>query len=143
MKVRDVMHTQVQSVPLGTPITKAFELMQEGGFRHLPVLNSNDLVIGIVSDRDLRSIAVVYKEPGAGEESFFADDDTKVDEVMASDPLCVHPGDDLTKAVQLLRDQHIGCLVVTENDRLAGVLSYLDLLDVLNKLLERSDATAI
>ena len=139
MKVREVMRTEVQSVPVGTSVTDAFQTMRDGGFRHLPVLSSQEMVVGIVSDRDLRNVGVFYREPDSDGESFFVDDDTKIDEVMVSDPVCISPDDDLRSAVQLLRDEHFGCLVVSENGQLSGILSYLDLLDVLHRLLDASE----
>ena len=77
MKVREVMRTEVQSVPVGTSVTDAFETMRNGGVRHLPVLSSQETVVGIVSDRDLRNVGVIYREPDSDGESFFVDDDTK------------------------------------------------------------------
>ena len=143
MKVRDVMHQEVQWVRQGTPVTDVFELMRDGRFRHLPVLDSDDHVVGVVSDRDLRNVAVVYKESDADEENFVLDENTNVEEVMLSDPLYVEPNDELFAVVRLFREQHTGYVVVIENDRLVGVLSYLDLLEVLSDFLERSDATAV
>ena len=40
MRVRDLMSAKVVSAPVGTPVHVAFELMRDGGFRHLPVLST-------------------------------------------------------------------------------------------------------
>jgi acetoin utilization protein AcuB len=58
-------------------------------------------------------------------------EDATIAKVMASTPLSVSPEDNIEKAVKLLRDHQYGCLLVTEDDRLVGILSYIDLLDVL------------
>ncbi|MFQ5936840.1 MAG: CBS domain-containing protein, partial [Acidiferrobacterales bacterium] len=52
------MRTEVKSVEVGTSVKEAFEIMRQGGFRHLPVLDSAGNVAGIVSDRDLRNVVV-------------------------------------------------------------------------------------
>ena len=56
MYVKDVMQSKVTSAPLGTSVQEAFEIMRDGGFRHLPILDEFGKVAGIVSDRDLRSV---------------------------------------------------------------------------------------
>jgi CBS domain-containing protein len=136
MHVKDVMRAEVKSIPVGTSVKDAFTLMRQGGFRHLPVLDSQGAVVGIVSDRDLRNVVVLYKDPASGAEDFFVTDDVVVDKVMSADPVSVSPDDDVSTAVRLIREQHLGCLIVSENGRLAGILSYIDLLDVLLDLLE-------
>ncbi|MFQ6024478.1 MAG: CBS domain-containing protein [Acidiferrobacterales bacterium] len=139
MQVKDVMRTEVKSVELGTSVKEAFDIMRKGRFRHLPVLDSGGKIAGIVSDRDLRNVLVIYRDPGTGAENFFATDDTTVDKIMVADPVSVAPDDDVAAAVKLIRDQQFGCLIVSENDRLVGILSYVDLLDVLLKLLNGPD----
>ena len=136
MHVRDVMQAEVETVRLGSSVREAFEIMRLRGFRHLPVLSPDDKIVGIVSDRDLRNAVVIYTDPNSGAEDFFASDDTTVDKVMVSDPVSVRPGDDIASATRLIRDRHFGCLIVSENDRLVGILSYVDLLDVLLGLLK-------
>lgn len=141
MQVRDVMQPEVETVRLGSSAREAFEMMRLRGFRHLPVLNSDDKIVGIVSDRDLRNAVVIYTDPNSGAEDFFVSDDTTVDKVMAPNPVSVRPNDDISPAVRLMREQNFGCLVVSENDHLVGILSYVDLLDVLLGLLEAPNAT--
>lgn len=141
MQVRDVMQAEVETVRLGSSAREAFDMMRQRGFRHLPVLSSDDMIVGIVSDRDLRSAVVIYTDPKSGAEDFFVSEDTTVDKVMVSNPVSVKPNDDIAPAVRLMREQNFGCLLVSENDHLVGILSYVDLLDVLLGLLEAPNTT--
>lgn len=50
--VNEIMTTQVVCCPVGTPTSKAREIMASNRIRHLPIIN-NDIVIGILSARDL------------------------------------------------------------------------------------------
>ncbi|MDX1433873.1 MAG: CBS domain-containing protein [Gammaproteobacteria bacterium] len=140
MQVREVMCDRVTAAPLGTSVQDAFEIMRDGGFRHLPVLDTRGNVAGILSDRDLRSVGAIYKDPATGTEEFIVTEDTTVDKIMIADPFTVSPDDPVTKAIELIREKRIGCLIVTESDRLVGILSYLDLLGLLLKLVEKSPA---
>lgn len=141
MQVKDVMRSPVTSAPVGTSVQEAFEIMRDGGFRHLPVVDEQERVMGILSDRDLRNVGAIFKDPASGTEEFLVTEDTSVDKIMVSEPFCVSPEDSIVKAVQLIRDNHIGCLIVAESDRLVGILSYLDLLEVLTKVLQAPATT--
>jgi len=137
MYVKDVMQSVVTTAPLGTPVQEAFEIMRDGGFRHLPVLDEFGKVIGILSDRDLRSVGAIYKDEATGSEDFLVTEDTTVDKIMATKPYSVAPEDLVSFAIDVLREKRIGCLIVSKNDELLGVLSYLDLLAALKKMLDK------
>lgn len=137
MYVKDVMQSDVTSAPLGTPVQEAFEIMREGGFRHLPILDDTGKVAGILSDRDLRSVGAIYKDEATGAEDFLVTEDTTVDKIMATKPFSVSPDDPVSFAIDIFREKRIGCLIVSKGDGLVGILSYLDLLEALKKMLEK------
>ena len=137
MYVKDVMHSDVTTTPLGTPVQEAFEIMRDGGFRHLPVIDEFGKVAGILSDRDLRSVGAIYKDDATGTEEFLVTEDTTVDKIMASNPFSVSPDDSVSFAIDILREKRIGCLVVSKGGELLGVLSYMDLLFALKKILDK------
>jgi acetoin utilization protein AcuB len=118
-------------------VQEAFETMRDGGFRHLPVLDDTGKVVGILSDRDLRSVGAIYKDEATGSEDFLVTEDTTVDKIMASKPFSVSPDDSLSFAIDIFREKRIGCLIVSKNDVLLGILSYLDLLGALKKILDK------
>ena len=115
----------------------AFEIMRDGGFRHLPVLDELGKVAGILSDRDLRSVGAIYKDEATGTEDFLVTEDTTVDKIMASKPFSVSPDDSVSFAIDIIKEKRIGCLIVSKGDELMGILSYLDLLVALKKMLDK------
>jgi acetoin utilization protein AcuB len=137
MYVKDVMHSDVTTTPLGTPVQEAFEIMRDGGFRHLPVIDEFGKVAGILSDRDLRSVGAIYKDDATGTEEFLVTEDTTVDKIMAGNPFSVSPEDSVSFAIDILREKRIGCLIVSKGGELLGVLSYMDLLFALKKILDK------
>ena len=137
MYVKDVMHSEVITVPLGTPVQDAFEIMRDGGFRHLPVLDEFDKIAGVLSDRDLRSVGAIYKDEATGTENFLVTEDTIVDKIMATKPFSVSPGDSVSFAIDIMREKRIGCLIVSKGGELLGIVSYLDFLDALKKILDK------
>ncbi len=144
MYVKDVMQSEVTSAPLGTPVQEAYEILRDGGFRHLPILDEFGKVAGILSDRDLRSVGAIYKDEATGTEDFLVTEDTTVDKIMATNPFSVSPEDSLSFAIDIIREKRIGCLIVSKGGDLLGVVSYLDLLDAFKKYLDkpRQDSAA-
>lgn len=53
--------------------------------------------------------------------------ETKVSEVMTTDPVTVSPDDDLAAAASVMCDKGVHRVLVTDNGRLVGLLSSLDL----------------
>jgi acetoin utilization protein AcuB len=137
MYVKDVMQSVVTTAPKGTPVQEAFEIMRDGGFRHLPVLDEFGKVAGILSDRDLHSVGAIYKDEATGTEDFLVTEDTTVDKIMATKPFTVSPEDSVSFAIDIIREKRIGCLIVSKGGELLGVLSYLDLLVALKELLDK------
>jgi CBS domain-containing protein len=55
MQVRDVMTATPMTIDPEAPVETAVAVMRERGLRHLPVVNAEGRLIGIVTDRDLRN----------------------------------------------------------------------------------------
>ena len=137
MYVKDVMQSEVTTAPMGTLVQDAFEIMRDGGFRHLPIVDEFDKVAGILSDRDLRSVGAIYKDVATGTEDFLVTEDTTVDKIMAVNPFTVSPDDGVSFAIDIFRAKRVGCLIVSKGDDLVGILSYLDLLAAFKALLDK------
>jgi acetoin utilization protein AcuB len=135
MKVVDVMTKDPLSVTVTESIGVADELMTENKIRQLPVL-SNGTLVGIVTDRDVRSFLSGSLLASAEEREKALS--VKVGEIMTSEPLTVAPDDELTEAVELLLEQKVGGVpVVDEAEGLVGIVTYVDVLRCfLNRLQE-------
>ena len=92
----------------------AENLMREGGFRRLPVVDDEKLA-GIISDRDIRAHAG-YLEL------------TKVSAAMTPDPKTVTPRMSVEDAARLMIEHKIGGLPVVEDGQLVGVITTTDVL---------------
>ncbi len=76
MRVRDLMSSKVISAHVGTPVEVAYQLMRDGGFRHLPVLSTKGKLVGIISDRDLRGVGAIFKDAKSGIDEFLVTEPT-------------------------------------------------------------------
>ena len=139
MHVRDAMQSQVISVPRHATAREVAELMRQGGFRHVPVVDDDGTVIGIVSDRDLLNAGAVFDIELQERSESGIPAEIVIDALMTEDPRTVSSGDPLAVAVGLLAEKQYGALPVVDDGRLGGILSYVDLLRVLEQLLAAQD----
>jgi acetoin utilization protein AcuB len=124
--VRDSMTRDVVTLSPQTTAAEALVLCREKGIRHLPVMEEGRLV-GIVSDRDLRSATPALGDPARAE----ALQKIRVDGVMVRDVSTAHPEDPIEQAANTMREKKIGCLPVVEADELVGILTSSDVMEAL------------
>ena len=126
MKVVDVMTKDPLTATPNETIGQADELMNANKIRQLPVVQARELV-GIVTDRDIRSFlsGSLLESPEAREKAL----NTKIGEIMTTDPVTVSPEDDLQEAVELLIEEKFGGIpVVEQSEGLVGIVTYVDVL---------------
>jgi acetoin utilization protein AcuB len=129
LTVRDVMTPRPTVILQSAPVRAAQTAMAELDVRHLPVVNEDHELVGMLSDRDLRGLPFVHDEAQriAAEEA--TRPDSRVSGIMSADPLTVGPDEPLSDVVELMVDSRIGAVpVVGPNGRLVGIVSYLDVL---------------
>lgn len=130
MRVRDVMSTGVKSVATKLPADDAWRWMRAERIHHLVVLDGK-VVAGVISDRDAggpRGAAV-----RAGHD---------VGELMTKQVVTVNPDTTVKRVANLMRGRSIGCVVVTDQGRVAGIVTTADLLELLGRGAIRPTPTA-
>lgn len=131
-KVTDYMTRKVVSTTPGTGVREAFFLMKERNIRHLPVVDDENKLIGIISDRELRRPEWV-DESWDVSHVYRLDDEIQVKDVMITQVHVVHTYDTLRKAVKLLLEKNIGAApVLDKTGALVGMLSAVDLMRALS-----------
>jgi acetoin utilization protein AcuB len=109
-------------------IRVALTIMVEQQIRHLPVVDAHDMLVGIVSDRDLRAAV------GDPIEALRDDDDDNlvpfyIADVMTANPISIKPDAPLADLSWSLLDEKVGAVpVVDDDDHLVGIVSYVDVL---------------
>ena len=108
----------------------AYEKMTQNRIRHLPVIDADGRLIGIVTDRDIRS-ALPYsmiKDPVRTAEAEKVKN-LKVMDIMTADPKTIGPHHTIQDALVLIQELRVGALPVVDKERkLKGILSVRDLL---------------
>jgi len=137
MLVKEYMTPNPMSVKEDNSILETAELMKEHKVRRFPVLRGDQL-IGIVTDRDLRSAApsqVVSFDAQERElmpelHSLLAG--ITVKEVMSREVITIHPEQTIVAAAQLMLEHRMsGIPVVDSRDQLQGIITETDIFKVL------------
>lgn len=130
MFIEKSMTRKVITISQDAAIIKAQALMEQNGIRHLPVVDENCTLLGIVTDRDVRSAV-----PGQATKARLDNDEQsalsqiRVSEVMSTDLITITPLDTTQDALLLIQKHKVGALpVVDDHHRLMGIISVRDLL---------------
>lgn len=113
-------------------ILDAAAVMASRRIRHLPVVDRERRLVGMLSDRDVRS---ALGDPGR----ILSDTDARervrgilVGQVMHQDAVTVRADAPVTTAIERLTEERVGALaVVSDEGTLVGMLSYLDIIQAL------------
>jgi CBS domain-containing membrane protein len=127
LRVRDLMTSNAVAVGLDEPVTTIRELMSERNIRHVPVLDDDKAVVGLVSERDLlrRTFGPDADLPLSLQRDVMTA--VKARDVMTWEVDTVAPDEDLASAAQAMLDNKYGCLPVVDEDMsLIGILTEAD-----------------
>ena len=117
MKSKDLMVTDPITIPVSASITDAIELMKTNSIRHLPVVNSDNMLRGFVTLADLKRGLIP---------SMLSDLD--LTDLMILNPITVGPEDDIEIAAQLIYKHKISGMPVTQQGELVGIITESDIL---------------
>jgi len=130
MFISKVMTGNVVTIDKDADISQAQEKMSKHRFHHLPVVDEDHRLIGIVTDRDIRSVSPssrLAQENIAEEWKRFSA--LKIEDIMTKNPVTISPLDTIQDALFLFHKKGFGALpVVVEQQKLIGIISVRDLL---------------
>ena len=126
MFVQNHMTRDPVTVRPGTTVQKVADLFESNRIRHLPVVDENERLVGIVTDRDVRS-ATGYDTKDALH--------LKAEDIMTADPMTIPGNAPLEDALTLLSSRRFGALPVVKAGLLVGIISRHDMLVAMNRLL--------
>jgi CBS domain-containing protein len=119
MIVRDHMSAPAVTAWIETEVGEAIRTMYARNIQHLPVVDAQHKLVGIVTRRDLE--AAPAADP--------------VGVHMTGSPHTTHPDTALVKAATKMRDLHVGALPVVDRGELVGIITATDIFDGFLELL--------
>jgi len=143
-KVGSVMATEVVRALYGTPLKEVARLLAEHRISGLPVVDEDEQVIGVISGTDLTVGQAEAPEPGRPKRRFGLAGLTRgahrraagahartAGQLMSVPPVTVHADNTIAEAARTMAQSCVERLpVVDEEDRLVGIVTRRDLLQV-------------
>lgn len=124
--VQDFMSTDTVTIEANENLITAFDIMLENNIRHLPVVDEDGNLEGILSDRDLIREAILTKKDFSPDELRQALSVGRVRDVMSRKLDTVEPDDDIAEAGSILLENKISSLPVLNGVKLVGILTESD-----------------
>lgn len=125
------MTTDLVTVTPDMPIVKARDLLREHNIKQVPVVDSAGRLVGILTDRDIRSAWASPATTLSIYELTYVLQKVTVDSIMVRDVITISPDATIERAAKILHDRKIGSLPVMEGDTLVGIITSTDLMEVL------------
>jgi CBS domain-containing protein len=124
--VKDLMTKDVITLERNEKLLVADDVMRLGRIRHLPIVDSDGTLAGIVSQRDLFHSGLM-KAMGYGTHAQRKSLDLlAIKEAMKTEVVTVDPETPLVDAAKLMLEKKIGCIVVVDAGKIAGILTEAD-----------------
>jgi len=149
MTVGEIMHRGVMTVQRSTSLQEVSSFFIEHGITGSPVVDDEGIPIGVISMSDLTAHAAGLDKPKDGgylttlwhddpphvHDLTFAHDVTAGD-VMTEFLIRVDSKAEVRELLELMKTARLHRVFVTEQDRLVGIVTTLDLVMLLDKLLQ-------
>ena len=122
-------------------LREALMVLRTEGYRQVPVLSQEGLLVGIITDRDIR---LVMNSPMVGER-WLNDavlDNLTVNSCMTSNPITVAPTLPIYEVAEMLSVYKFGGLPVVDDGKLVGILTVTNILDYFANLLKQEQVVS-
>ncbi|WP_217587031.1 acetoin utilization AcuB family protein [Lentibacillus saliphilus] len=130
MLVEEIMTTNVRTLPPDASIAEALSMLQEHRIRHIPIVDEQKHVIGIVSDRDVRDASPSIFDKRQDSITM----QKTIETIMSHPVVTVHPLDFVEDIARIFHDQEFACVPVVKSGRLVGMVTEKDMLYTLIQL---------
>jgi acetoin utilization protein AcuB len=141
MLVKDRMTHNPVTVTPDTSFHEAYRIIREEEIRHLPVVNEEERLIGIVAQTDLLHASPSTTTTLSIFEVNYLLANLHVREVVSSPPIVVSEEAPLEEAARLMVEKKIGCLPVIHNDILVGMITETDIFETFVEILGGENAS--
>lgn len=123
MIVEEIMNSEVYTLSPTNTVNDALCIMREKRIRHLPIVDENKKVVGLITEHDVKIglPSCFLKE----EANFF---NTPVEKIMVKDPIVGHPLDFVEEVALTFYETKVSCLPIVSGGKLVGIITTSDLL---------------
>jgi len=127
----DTVRQWMSHPPMCAPVTmvlpEARQLLREHRIRRLPVVDTEDRLIGIVTEGDINRVSESHVTDVRDYNLYHRISDLPIGDIMTRDPVTVTPDTPIIEVAQQLLEHRIGGVPVVEHGHVVGVITESDL----------------
>lgn len=124
MIVEEMMRTEVYTLKPTNTVDDAIKTMREKNIRHIPIVDDQDKVIGLVTSHDVKNVLPSNNEEGTNSNY----SKTLLQDIMVKNPIIGHPLDFVEEVALTFYETKISCLPIVSGGKLVGIITTSDLL---------------
>jgi acetoin utilization protein AcuB len=124
-----------------TSFPDAFRILRDKGIRHLPVVDKNGSLVGVVARMDLLHASPSKATSLSLFELTYLLANLHVRQVMSSPPITVSEDDPLEEAARVMVEKKVGCLPVMREGDLVGLITETDIFQAFVEILGGEEAS--
>ncbi|QNF26516.1 acetoin utilization AcuB family protein [Metabacillus elymi] len=130
MIVKQIMHKNVITLSSDDTISLALKTMKQNKIRHIPIVNEDHNLVGIVTERDVKDASPSIFQLELKEDFL----NKPINSIMSTNLITGHPLDFVEELAAVLIENNIGCLPILQDSKLVGILTETDMLNTFVKL---------
>jgi len=141
MLVKDRMTPNPVSISPSTSFPEAYGIVRDSDIRHLPVMDSNNKLVGILTKTDILQASPSVTTALSVFEANYLLANLHVSEIMVSPPITVADDAPLEEAARIMVENKIGCLPVMRDELMIGIVTETDIFKTFVEVLEGESAS--
>ena len=136
--LRTEMTKDLVTINSDSNLDDAYNLMFSNKIRHLPVINNEGTIVGIISDRDIQRAmhSEVGDQYGFKTEQIEFKQDVKVLDYMVWPVRCFDVSTDIKMVIRKMLDTKVSSFLIKENEEVVGIVTTDDFLHLLHEMLD-------
>lgn len=134
IKVEDMMTRNPHTLLRSNTIADAKNMMEALDIRHVPIVDADRKLLGVVTQRDILSAQESSLQKTSTLQSYT--DDSPLNEIMHAQVMTVSPQAGLKESAKYMQKHKVGCLPVIAQGELVGIITDSDFVSIAISLLE-------
>ncbi len=124
IKAKDIMQTNLITAKHDTPAFEVINILGQNNITGLPVVDDDMALVGLVSEKDVLSIAYHILTDSIGHDM----DSKNIGDIMTKDVVSFRPDDNLADICQCFMNKPFRRIPVVDNGKLVGIISRKDII---------------
>jgi len=134
MSIKEIMTDNLTTVNPNTIVTQVSKLFEQNTFHHIPVVNDENICVGIISKSDYFQIQdqmTKMNQEKADKSNQLLWRSLLAEDIMTSPIISLDIGEELESAVDIFLENRVHSLVITEDGKCKGIVTTFDLIKTL------------